>query len=301
MKIKKCLPLFTIILLFHFSVEANDCSIEFPSDKLQNLKDKQFEVDDDKQRNATALKLLSCIGHQNPDIRDGIVYEGLSSWLRNGLLERATTRSLFSSLLKLLSSQNQDPNNYTQPFTALVLSEVVRVDRITPYLSASERQTVIDVSTQYMSGITDYRGFTDKEGWRHAVAHTSDIFLQLALNENISKKQLNQMLLALGQQVSPVNGYSYIHGESKRLATTFAYIVLRGEQTAQEVIGLLNKLASPLPFEDWGSVYKSEQGLAKLHNTRAFIVSLFALTSQSKNPNLIAIKPTLVTIIRELG
>jgi hypothetical protein len=292
---------FALLIIIPSIAYAETCETNFSHGYLTELKAEQFVIENEKKRNQVAIKFLSCLGHEAPEIRDGVIYEGLSHWLRNQQLEEQTIKTLFESLTTLLANANQDQNNFVQPFASLVMSEVVRVDRITPYLSEQERQRAVDVSTQYMSSITDYRGFNDKDGWRHAVAHTSDIFLQLALNESISKEQLNQLLEAINQQVSPTNGHSYIHGEPKRLATAFAYIALRGEQTEEEIANTLNKIANPSPFEDWNSVYKSEEGLSKLHNTRAFIYSLFALSSQSKNPNLIAIQPVLATIIRELG
>ena len=303
LNIKKSIFALAFLTVIPSFAYAEKCENNFSPSTLKALKEDKFEIQDAEERNNTAIELLSCVGHPDPDVRDGIVYEAFSHWLRNELLEPTTVKTLYESLIQLLNTENKDKDNFTQPFASLVLAEVVRVDRVTPYLSAEERQKVVDVSTQYMRNITDYRGFIDKEGWRHAVAHTSDIFLQLALNKNVSKKQLNQMLEAIVSQTSPSSStpHLYVHGESKRLATAFAYIVLRGEESKQEISNILDKIAAPSPFADWGSVYKSEKGLAKLHNTRAFIYSLLAITGQSKNPNLVAIQPTLIRIIRELG
>jgi hypothetical protein len=109
-------------------------------------------------------------------VRDGVVYEATSDWLRPNLLDEVTINKMFDYLISILKQTNQDPANFTQPFAALVLSEVLRVDRIIRYLTDDERQKAIDVSTTYMRNITDYRGFDEKQGWRHAVAHTADLF-----------------------------------------------------------------------------------------------------------------------------
>jgi hypothetical protein len=289
------------LLLFPLTVFADNCHTIFSDKALFEIKESQFAIENEQKRRDVAIKFLSCLGHENPDIRDGIVYEAMSYWLRNQQLDIATTKTLFQSLLRLLDEENRDKNNFTQPFAALVLSEVVRVDRITPYLSEKDRQTVVDISTRYMNNIKDYRGFSDTDGWRHAVAHTSDIFLQLALNRQITKEQLNQLSQAIAYQISPQHGHAYIHGEPKRLATAYAYIAARAEFSEAEIANQLNQFANPSPFNSWGGVYKSEAGLAKLHNTRAFIYSLVALSGQSKNPNLIAIQPTLVKIVQALG
>ena len=168
---------------------GSDCKIDgYDTATLKSLKDNKFTVNDNDKRNELAIALTTCLGSADPDIRDGIAYGATSHWLRNSLLSVDTTIRLFQALTSTLASTNDDKHNFTQPFAALVLSEVVRVDRITPYLSELERQQVIDISTTYMKSIEDYRGFDDQLGWRHATAHTADIFLQLCAEQtNIEK------------------------------------------------------------------------------------------------------------------
>ena len=280
---------------------ASQCSKHFTLDQLEALKKAKFEIKLADKRNKIAPKLLACLGHKDPKIRDGVVYEASSYWLRNQLLAPETIKTMFNDLVNAMEQPNQDDDNFTQPFAALVFSEVVRADRVAPYLSDGERQKAVGVATRYMQNITDYRGFDETDGWRHAVAHTADVFLQLSLNKNISKAQLNQMLSAIEGQVSPSNQHAYLFGEPKRLAMAFIYIVLRGEHTTAEITQFVDKLTNPAPFSNWGSVYNSKQGLAKLHNTRHFIYSIFAITGQSKNPKLKAIQPTLAKAIKQLG
>lgn len=298
---KKQLILFIALFLIPAIAYANQCTDNNNLGSLATLKNEKFEIKSATVRNETAIKLLSCIGYHDPKIRDGVVYEGISLWLRNGLLERQTIQTMFTLLIKMLEKTNLDPENLTQPFAALVISEVIRVDRIDPFLSDDDRQKIVDVSTNYMSNIEDYRGFDDSNGWRHAVAHSADIFLQLALNKNISKNQLDLLLDAITIQVSPKKRHFYIYGEPKRLAMAFIYIVLRREHTEQDISTFFNRLVNPTPFTDWNAVYSSNDGLAKLHNTRHFVYSVFAITAQSQNPKLKVLQPILINIIKALG
>jgi hypothetical protein len=280
---------------------ANQCADNFTKVALQTLQEKIFVIEASEKRNQVAIKLLSCLGAADPKVRDGIVYEATSEWLREGLLNQATVKIMFDVLIETLQQTDQDPLNFTQPFAALVLSEVLRVDRITPYLMDNERQKAIEVSTTYMRNITDYRGFDDVQGWRHAVAHTADVFLQLSLNKKVSKAQLGQLLDAIRSQVSPQPVHFYVYGEPKRLAMAFVYIVLRGEHTEKELLSYLDSVVSPAPYDNWQSVYSDKKGLAQLHNTRSFINSIFAISGQSKNPALTTIKPKLVELIKKIG
>jgi hypothetical protein len=298
---KRQLVTLIVSLTISSALQASQCSGNFTNAALQTLKKENFVIEASEHRNKTAIKLLSCLGSPDPKIRDGIEYEATSEWLRGNLLDQVTVRAMFDFLINLLEQPNQDPLNFTQPFAALVLSEVLRVDRIKPYLTENELQKAIKVTTNYMANIVDYRGFEDSQGWRHAVAHTTDVFLQLSLNKKISKVQLGQLLDALKSQVSPQPLHFYVFGEPKRLAMAFIYIVLRGEHTEQELLRFLDSVVNPAPFADWQSVYSDKKGLAKLHNTRGFIYSIFAISAQSDNPALKAIKPKLTELTKILG
>ena len=83
------------------------------------------------------------------------------------------------------------------------MSEVARTDRVKPWMSADERQAIVLAAESYLPTIEDYRGFSDTEGWRHGVAHGSDLILQLALNAEVAKPQLDRLLQAIATQVSP--------------------------------------------------------------------------------------------------
>jgi hypothetical protein len=298
---KRPLLAFILALTIPSVVMANQCSEHFSQAALQILKDENFDIKAAEQRNQTAVNLLFCLGEANPKVRDGIVYAATSQWLRDQLLEQDTVKTMFTILVTTLKQANQDANNFTQPFAALVLSEVLRVDRIAPYLSDTELQEAIDVTTTYMRNISDYRGFDDIQGWRHAVAHTADVFLQLSLNKKVTKLQLNQVLDALKSQVSPQSPHFYVFGEPKRLAMPFIYIVLRGEHSEQEVVNYLDSVVNSAPSTDWQSVYSDKNGLAKLHNTRSFIYSILAISGQSKKPALKSMQPKLVEFIKIIG
>ncbi|MDO6426681.1 DUF2785 domain-containing protein [Thalassotalea sp. 1_MG-2023] len=288
------------LLLFTNAALASHCHQQLTVEALKSLKTNDFTIEEDKKRNNLAITLLNCLSHPDPKIRDEIVYQAYSTWLRNKALDTETINTLLFKLQTILASKSKDPNGFEQPFAALVLSEVVRVDRITPYMSEQERQTIVDVSTRFMSNISDYRGFNEQEGWRHNVAHTADIFLQLALNKQVTKAQHQQLLTAIKQQISPKNTF-YTFGEPKRLAMPVVYIILQNKLSADEFANWLTSVTSPAPFETWQSVYQSEQGLAKLHNTRSFLHNLYVITSNSKNPQLKAIQASLQQALTSLG
>ena len=177
-----------------FAQIANDCpSIEYDLIFLKNLKKVEFKEQDNISDDDLALLLANCLGHSDPDVRDGISFEGLVALLRGGRVSDGGKHKLLSKCSSELKQEIPDGEGFLKPFAALCVAEIVRTDRIKPYLSPSERQELVKIGVDYLKSIIDYRGFDQKDGWRHGVAHTADLLMQLTLNDNIGVSQHKQI------------------------------------------------------------------------------------------------------------
>jgi len=243
--------------------------------QLDALKAAEWALPDDVARNRLALALADCVGDPDPTLRDGIAYEGLQYWLRAQRLSPETMRALAANLEAQLSAP--DPQGFRQPFAALVLSEVARADRIEPYLDAQARTLLLDRSLTYFTSVHDYRGFDEREGWRHGVAHGADVLLQLSLNPALGKPELERIRDAIATQVAPQEHF-YIYGESERLARPIIFIAQRGLISEEEWTRWFAQF--PTAGEN---MFASQAGLARRHNVNAFlqIVWLNAKLSES--------------------
>src|SRR5690349_1645655 len=149
----------------------------FSHDQLLELKSQEFAVPDASRRQALALDLLPCLGSTDAQLRDGVAFEALAKWMRDKQLTAATVGIILQRLVAQLAPDQPDPAGVHKPFAALTLAEVVRFDRIEQFMTDQQLQQLVDTSTSYMRSIRDYRGFDEREGWRHAVAHSSDVML----------------------------------------------------------------------------------------------------------------------------
>ena len=61
--------------------------------RLDALKRDGFKMPDTFQRHELAIALTGCLGDPNPEIRDGIAFEALSTWMRAGQLDLATLQT----------------------------------------------------------------------------------------------------------------------------------------------------------------------------------------------------------------
>ena len=63
----------------------------------------------------------------------------------------------------------------------------------------------------------------------------------------------------------------------------------------------LRKIAAPAPMASWRDAYSSQAGLAKRHNTRAFLLALYAGTLGSDDPAMQAYAAAVAEVLRTVG
>lgn len=275
--------LLSLPLFFFTGISMAQCPpANFSQQDSEKLVAQKFQINDDALRNNLAFGLLSCIGSPDPYWRDTIAFTSLSIWLRSNLLDIETVQVMRAQLLADLEN-SEDPEGFRRPFAALLLSEVARVDRIKETFSAEEFNALIAPTANYMASINDYRGFDEKTGWRHAVAHSSDLILQLSLNLRINAEQQAQLLDALAKQIAPSSNVFYQYGEPERLQRAVYYAYQSKKLDDTYWTKWFDSLSSPAPLESWGSAFTSQAGLAKRHNTLSFLFTLCATAYSDKS------------------
>lgn len=267
---------------------------------LESLKAKEFAVDDDAKRQALALALVPCLADPDPLLRDGVAFEAYATWLRGKKLDDATRNELLKRLTAMLQSDAKDREGFRQPFAALVLSEVARTDRIDAWMTAAQRTELVEEAAKYLISVKDYRGFDEHDGWRHGVAHGSDIVTQLALNPNVDRAGVDRLLAAVAAQITPPGEHAYIHGESERLARAVLVAAQRGLHGAAEWEQWLLAVSKPAPLPDWGAAYRTRAGLAKRHNLMGFLSALYVNARESGDENVQRLVPALQAAYKAL-
>ncbi len=251
---------------------------------LERLRAAKFQLADPAARSAMANALTDCLADPRPQLRDGVAFEALSAWMRAGALPGAQLDALRGEMQGRLGAD--DPNGFGRPFAALVLAEIARVDRLKPFLEPASREVLLRAAVAYETGIRDHRGFDAVQGWRHGVAHGADLLLQLALNPALGRDALDGIVAAVGSQVAPGGEHFYVYGESERLARPVYHAAQRGLHDNAYWSAWLAALASPAPLPDWGEAFKTQAGLARKHNTQAFVQVLYVMVRESGNEAL---------------
>ncbi len=255
------------------------------------LKQNGFKPDAEMTDDALSMLLADCLGNPDSEIRDGIAYEGLVVLLRGARVSDRGKRGLLEKCENALNPKKPDPDGFLKPFSALCVAEVARTDRIKPYMTELERSDIVKVGTRYLKSINDYRGFDGDEGWRHGVAHTADLLMQLTLNDQIGVDHHRAIINAIASQITP-KGVFYTYGEPARLARPVIFIAMKGKIKETEWTTWFNDIVRPGPeLNDWAEAFNSQSGLAKRHNITAFLSAIYINASQSDDENVKSLLP----------
>lgn len=237
---------------------------------LLRWKESGFPLSEGEGAAGYLAMLEHCLADPNPDIRDGIAYEGITDILRSDRAQEAELRELKQRLLTRIANTENDPLGFSRPFAALALAEVARTDRIEPWMSQGERRTLLAAGADYTANVRDYRGFIEGEGWRHGVAHGADLLMQLSLNPEIGEGEAfmiaKAVFDAIGAEEAPVFSFE----EPERLARPILFLVQRGLLTEEQIAIWMEVLANPAPHDTWQDALADGEADARRKNIRAF-------------------------------
>ena len=262
---------------------------------LQSLRSQKFVLPTIEIKRALADGLLACLASPDPELRDEIAYEALTHWMRSGDFDDATLRSIRDRLYAML---DRDPGaGFSQPFAALVLSEVARTDRVAPrtgWMSSAERAAMVERAATFVESVRDYRGYVNGEGWRHGVAHGADWLMQLALNPALERTHHDRILAADATQAVPERGHAYVFGEPGRLARPVLFVAARRLMSPDEWKTWFASLVTRLgkPADDYAA------WLARRHDLAAFFSAVYVETDLSEDANVRALNSVAAEAVK---
>ena len=233
----------------------------------------------DRLRTPLALALLDCLADPDPLLRDELAFGALQAQLRAGRLEAATVQALRQRLLARLAAP-PDAAGFAQPFAALALAEVARVDRLQPFMSELQFDDLVARGAAWLASWRDRRAFDPQHGWRHGVAHGADLMLQLSLNPRLNLVQAQALLRAIAAQVAPAGELVWQAGEAARLAAPVFYLARRPLLDALDWQRWFDGLAAQRPPERPTTL----AGLAWRHDFGAFVGELYVAVHESDDP-----------------
>lgn len=263
---------------------------------LDALKREEFALADAARRDTLARALTACLSDPDPALRDGIAFEALSAWMRQGVLPTASLRALRDDLYASLDGPEGE--GYAHPFAALVLAEVARTDRINAWMSVEERAAMVARAVRYETSVRDYRGYEPAGGWRHGVAHGADWLMQLSLNPAVDEPQLAAIADAVASQAVPERAHAYTFGEPERLAAPVLYAARRGFRDEAQWTAWFAAL--PARLGDPALAYRDPAWLARRHDLVAFLHAVYVAAATSDDAHMRTVLPGATAALKAI-
>lgn len=244
---------------------------------------------------AAPAALADCLASPDPAVRDALAFSILQRRMRAGDWAADDLRALRDRLSAMLDAP--DPDGVARPFAALALSEVARTDRIAPWMTDDERAAMAARAAGFLSSVRDYRGFSDRDGWRHGVAHGADWALQLALNPALDHAGLAALRDAIATQAVPSAGHAYVFGEPERLARPLLVMAQRDAFDAASWTAWFAALGARLG--DPALAWKDEAWLARRHDL-AMLLYVLRANAGGERPGIVALRAGIDEALKTL-
>lgn len=223
-----------------------------------------------------ALELLGCLASPDKELRDRIGYELFAYWLRGEKIGDNTRRMLLKDLSSMMSEAPAaipGDSTFARSFSALILSEIMRSDANRPFMTAAERQALLDRTILSLGRENDFRGLDADAGWVHPIAHMADLLWRFALHPDTTAEQALAIIDGVRAKVAPT-GVSYAFNEGDRLARVVAAIIQKEIIEPESVAVWFRTFEKPQSMDRWSDAFQNPRGMAELHNTKQFFRAL---------------------------
>ena len=203
-------------------------------------------VPTDRPLDDLTAELTTLLGSTDPEIRDGLAYPTLATWIDRGVYDDLLPGlgdGMAAGLAAGIGERDTD-SVFRRSFSALILGECIARDNERPLVSGGKVLEWGDRIATWLLRERDVRGFVGGKGWAHAVAHGADALGTLAQSPHLGKAELTVLLDVIADRlVMPVDAL-FAHGEPDRLAAATVQILRRGTVPMTVVEPWINRVAA---------------------------------------------------------
>lgn len=218
--------------------------------------------------------LTALLASPDPALRDDVAYTLLAKWItRDGVVPAAQCGGLVATWSARLAPGLGERGTDAvagRSFAALGLSLLAARDLDAPFLDGDGFDLLLQTALGYLRDEQDVRGFDERLGWLHSVAHTADLLKFLGRSPHLRKEQQRAVLDGIGAKLAAVPA-PLVAGEDERLARAILSLCARGDFDRDGFAAWLR--------ETCGRRYDGAPAaaLARRENRKHVLVSLFAL------------------------
>jgi hypothetical protein len=184
-----------------------------------------FAVPEGRPLGELVAELAAMLRSPDPVVRDRQAYSTLATWIQRGVLSERELRELGDEMVPRFG----DAELQARTFAPLILDAIVSSGVFEPgWVRPFERWYVAE---------QDLRGYDEKLGWLHAVAHGADLLGTLGLHPAVEPVQM--LRLGIGRLLTPTQ-YVLRDMEDDRLGYALAATLTRDDLTGSDAVDWLD-------------------------------------------------------------
>nr|WSX48062.1 DUF2785 domain-containing protein [Streptomyces sp. NBC_00974] len=186
-------------------------------------------VPSDRPMEELVRGLSQALADPDPLIRDGAAYSVLSTWIGNGVIDAPRRLALGDEM----TARFLDGEVQARTFAPLVLDMLVsKGDLKAEWVTAFER---------WYPAERDLRGYDEKLGWLHAVAHGADLLSTFGCHPEVAPVR---MLDLAATRLTTPTAHVFDQMEDDRLARAVANILTRSDMSEHDATAWLDPIGT---------------------------------------------------------
>ncbi|KTR26080.1 DUF2785 domain-containing protein [Exiguobacterium sp. JMULE1] len=170
-------------------------------------------------------ELLLHIGSTDSELRDGLIYPQLATYIASESFTIEDTNRIFDFILSghglMYRMGTADTTAVlTRSFSALALAELLVMDKTRHLLTQSQLDRLSTYLQTYLEQEKDVRGFIDGMGWAHSMAHIADVYaVWFTHPASRPQEELGAIDAMIRQLIR--SDYLYVDEEADRMVTAW--------------------------------------------------------------------------------
>ena len=239
----------------------------------QEIIQNDYKIPDGYTIDELTNELFTYLGSTDSELRDDIGYSVYANWLKMGMYSQNKILEHTWQLIKNLDNgigERGTNSVFIRSFSVLFLAEIIHNDNKAPRFNKKTIDALVGKSLWYLENEEDPRGYIQKKGWAHALAHTADLLFVLAKNEHTDRTQHLQMLNGITGKLKSISDWIFVHGEEDRLSAAAIAIFQRSLLQTDTILEWLSSIK-----DNWMGAWMDEKRTVAFFNLRNFTRSLY--------------------------